>query len=230
MDPYNNSTLISIKLTILDAGKFKQWKFRIQPYLQHEYYALWEVIMFGDSYKAPPDGTAKDKGPAAIDGIGCHWSYMDEEDEASKNHALVADEEEMGLPEFVDGTVSDYTRPTPSIDVSKSIKIKKKDVKVIILLSLNKEDHLGKPRQGPFSNARPTLKSAQPKMTFFVKTTHSNVKRPFERKSAAKNKVWSPTVRPKIPIAGLKVPTAKPAVAADKGNKGIAVKASACWI
>nr|GEV48487.1 hypothetical protein [Tanacetum cinerariifolium] len=138
----------------------------------------------------------------AIDGIGWDWSYMDEEDEASKNHALVADEEEvpteydlmaksssssdnevkkekesidfqiekfknaskdidrllgsqkldngkkgvgfneycvvpppptqvyspstkdlswMGLPKFVDDTVTDYTRPTPSIDVSKSI-------------------------------------------------------------------------------------------------------------
>nr|GFC41465.1 hypothetical protein [Tanacetum cinerariifolium] len=33
-------------------------------YLQHEHYALWEVIEFGDSYKAPPDETAKDKGPA----------------------------------------------------------------------------------------------------------------------------------------------------------------------
>nr|GEU58197.1 hypothetical protein [Tanacetum cinerariifolium] len=27
----------------------------------------------------------------------------------------------MGLPEFVDDTVTDYTRPTPSIDVSKSV-------------------------------------------------------------------------------------------------------------
>nr|GEU42371.1 hypothetical protein [Tanacetum cinerariifolium] len=26
----------------------------------------------------------------------------------------------MGLPEFVDDTVTDYTRPTPSIDVSSS--------------------------------------------------------------------------------------------------------------
>nr|GFC83092.1 hypothetical protein [Tanacetum cinerariifolium] len=32
-------------------------------YLQHEHYALWEVIEFGDSYKAPPEKTAKDKGP-----------------------------------------------------------------------------------------------------------------------------------------------------------------------
>nr|GEW83481.1 ribonuclease H-like domain-containing protein [Tanacetum cinerariifolium] len=40
----------------------------------------------------------------------------------------------------------------------------------------------------PFSTARPTLNSPQPKMTSFVKTAHSNVKRPFERKSTAKNK------------------------------------------
>nr|GEV93341.1 hypothetical protein [Tanacetum cinerariifolium] len=82
----------------------------------------------------------------------------------------------------------------------------------------------------PFSTARLTLNSAQPKITSFVKTTHSNVKRPFERKSAAKNKVWSATVRPKIPTIGSKVPAAKPTVSADKGNKGKVVKASARWI
>nr|GEX49674.1 uncharacterized mitochondrial protein AtMg00810-like [Tanacetum cinerariifolium] len=194
-------------------------------YLQHENYAIWEVIKFGDSYKAPPEETAKDKGLAgevssstkkkgktvaitaedmqlqaivshlefmdvpieqdnlnqtfltslaiawlvytivwrniddldtmslddvynhlkvyepkresykkdpkveepapkamiAIDGIGWDWSYIAEEDKASKNHALVANEEEkdlswMGLPGFVNDTVTDYTRRTPSID------------------------------------------------------------------------------------------------------------------
>nr|GEV80036.1 hypothetical protein [Tanacetum cinerariifolium] len=42
------------KIPILDTGKFKQWKFRIQQYLQNEHYALWEVIEFSDSYQAPP--------------------------------------------------------------------------------------------------------------------------------------------------------------------------------
>ncbi|GJY20157.1 hypothetical protein Tco_0392723 [Tanacetum coccineum] len=51
----------STKLPILDTGKFEQWKFKIQQYLQHEHYALWEVIEFGDSYKASPEETAKDK-------------------------------------------------------------------------------------------------------------------------------------------------------------------------
>nr|GEX96451.1 hypothetical protein [Tanacetum cinerariifolium] len=41
------------KIPILDTGKFEQWQFRIQQYLQHEHYALWEVIEFGDSYEVP---------------------------------------------------------------------------------------------------------------------------------------------------------------------------------
>nr|GEX39442.1 hypothetical protein [Tanacetum cinerariifolium] len=51
------------KIPILDTGKFEQWMFRIQQYLQNEHYALREVIEFGDSYKAPPEET--DKGPAS---------------------------------------------------------------------------------------------------------------------------------------------------------------------
>nr|GEZ66918.1 hypothetical protein [Tanacetum cinerariifolium] len=31
------------KIPVLDTGKFEQWQFRIQQYLQHEHYALWEV-------------------------------------------------------------------------------------------------------------------------------------------------------------------------------------------
>nr|GFC19885.1 hypothetical protein [Tanacetum cinerariifolium] len=59
------------KIPILDTGKFKQWQFRIQQYLQHEHYALWEVIEFGESYESPKDvvttasasnGTGKKKG------------------------------------------------------------------------------------------------------------------------------------------------------------------------
>nr|GEU34933.1 putative reverse transcriptase domain-containing protein [Tanacetum cinerariifolium] len=41
------------KIHVLDTKKFEQWQFRIQQYLQHEHYALWEVIEFGDSYKVP---------------------------------------------------------------------------------------------------------------------------------------------------------------------------------
>nr|GEY09524.1 hypothetical protein [Tanacetum cinerariifolium] len=53
---HSNNTLA--KIPILDTGKFEQWKFRIQQYLQHEHYALWEVIEFGDSYIVPTNDTA----------------------------------------------------------------------------------------------------------------------------------------------------------------------------
>nr|GEZ36870.1 hypothetical protein [Tanacetum cinerariifolium] len=53
------------KIPVLDTGKFKQWQFRIQQYLQHEHYTLWEVIKFKDSYKVPtntdPDNTTTRK-------------------------------------------------------------------------------------------------------------------------------------------------------------------------
>nr|GEX91429.1 hypothetical protein [Tanacetum cinerariifolium] len=48
------------KIPILDTGKFEQWQFRIQQYLQHEHYALWEVIKFGDSYVVPVSTTTTD--------------------------------------------------------------------------------------------------------------------------------------------------------------------------
>nr|GEW57336.1 hypothetical protein [Tanacetum cinerariifolium] len=41
------------KIPVLDTEKFEQWQFQIQQFLQHEHYALWEVIEFGDSYKVP---------------------------------------------------------------------------------------------------------------------------------------------------------------------------------
>nr|GEZ17288.1 hypothetical protein [Tanacetum cinerariifolium] len=48
------------KILILDTGRFKQWKFIIQQYLQNEHYNLWEVIEFGDSYKAPQEEAASE--------------------------------------------------------------------------------------------------------------------------------------------------------------------------
>nr|GEX31204.1 hypothetical protein [Tanacetum cinerariifolium] len=66
---HSNPTLA--KIPILDIGKFEQWKFWIQQYLQNEHYALWKVIEFGDSYEAPQEvadtgsaseGSAKKKG------------------------------------------------------------------------------------------------------------------------------------------------------------------------
>nr|GEY23991.1 retrovirus-related Pol polyprotein from transposon TNT 1-94 [Tanacetum cinerariifolium] len=48
------------KIPVLVTEKFEQWQFRIQQYLQHEHYALWEVIEFGDSYKIPENSDSVD--------------------------------------------------------------------------------------------------------------------------------------------------------------------------
>nr|GEV02757.1 hypothetical protein [Tanacetum cinerariifolium] len=50
---YRTRTPFISKIPVLDTGKFEQWQFRIQQYLQHEHYTLWEVIEFGDSYVVP---------------------------------------------------------------------------------------------------------------------------------------------------------------------------------
>nr|GEU76923.1 hypothetical protein [Tanacetum cinerariifolium] len=48
------------KIPVLDTGKFEQWQFQIQQYLQHEHYALWEVIEFRDSYVVPANTSTTD--------------------------------------------------------------------------------------------------------------------------------------------------------------------------
>nr|GEV61093.1 hypothetical protein [Tanacetum cinerariifolium] len=363
------------KIPILDTRKFEQWKFRIQQYLQNEHYALWEVIVFGDSFKAPLEETGK--GPAsesstnkkgrtvvittedmqkrrndvkartalllalpdehqlrfskapisqdrgkresykqgpkeeelapkalmAIDGIRWDWSYMANEEE---NHALVEarlvefreqeikfyekirglerdvevrnnkieyleneleqvkkekegldnkltvqfpppaqvysppkeDFSWIGLPEFVDDTVIDYSRHTPSIDESKcnisntfsvsehgessgSIISKPmiKFVKAADCPRVTKTNNTENARKSTVKYAEiPNMNVAQPKMTPFTKIAHSNVKRPFQRKPAVKTQPRVPrvsTVTGKIPTVDSKFPTVKSTFTAD---------------
>nr|GEW66257.1 hypothetical protein [Tanacetum cinerariifolium] len=58
------------KIPILDIGKFEQWQFRIQQYLQHEHYALWEVIEFGYSYVVPASVASAETTDTASDETG----------------------------------------------------------------------------------------------------------------------------------------------------------------
>nr|GEV51713.1 hypothetical protein [Tanacetum cinerariifolium] len=80
---------------------------------------------------------------------------------------------------------------------------------------------------------RPNINVAQPKRTSFAKTTHSYVRRPFQRKSAVRTQFRAPrvsTVNTKFPTVDSKFPTAKSTFTAGLGNKGKVVKALACWI
>nr|GEW36475.1 retrovirus-related Pol polyprotein from transposon TNT 1-94 [Tanacetum cinerariifolium] len=85
----------------------------------------------------------------------------------------------------------------------------------------------------PVALNRPNMNVAQPKMTSFAKTAHSNVKRPFQGESAVRTQPRVPrvsTITKKFLTVNLKIPTVKSTLTANLGNKGKAVKASACWI
>nr|GEU67751.1 hypothetical protein [Tanacetum cinerariifolium] len=123
-------------------------------------------------------------------------SYMAEEDEASKNHALVADKEEVPT-EYALMAKSSSSLDNEVYDDSFCSKSCRKNTK-----NLNTK----------ISKLNEELSDCE--IDFYnYKTGLSQVK-----------------ARPKIPTASLKVPTVKPAVVADKGNKRKAVKASARWI
>ncbi|GJT32835.1 ribonuclease H-like domain-containing protein [Tanacetum coccineum] len=135
----------------------------------------------------------------------------------------------MGLPEFVDDTVTDYSRPTPSIDVSKDVSDEQKAI--------------WKSNSASFSEQGGSVGNvvSKPMIRFVKETGCPSVSKVNNTKNSRKptvkyaemyrNTSQSPRVqyaRTKFPIVGLKVPTAKPTVDAVKGNRGKAVKASTC--
>nr|GEY54821.1 hypothetical protein [Tanacetum cinerariifolium] len=146
-----------------------------------------------------------------------------------------------GLPEFADDTITDYSRPTHSIESnssdlqnsnpsvseqeesSNSIMSKPiiKFVKVADRPTVIKTNKVETARKSlvkyaeitPIAVNRTNMNVAQPKMRSFVKSAHLNVRKPFQRKSAVRSQTRVPRVS-----------------TTDLGNKGKAIKASACWI
>nr|GEV12283.1 reverse transcriptase domain-containing protein [Tanacetum cinerariifolium] len=172
-----------------------------------------------------------------------------------------------GLLEFANDTITDYSRPSPSIksnssdlqnskssvsehgESSESIMSKPmiKFVKaadtydygvwVIKGKSWPKNNYTHKsmsPRtvfhktdRTPAAVYRTQMNVAQPKRTSFAKPAHSYVRRPFQRKSA----IGTQFRVPRVPTVNKKFPTVNSKLStAGVGNKGKAVKASACWI
>nr|GEU55367.1 hypothetical protein [Tanacetum cinerariifolium] len=80
---------------------------------------------------------------------------------------------------------------------------------------------------------RTNMNVAQLKRTSFAKTAHSYVRRPFHQRSAVRTQSQVPrvsTVTKRFPAVDSKFSTAKSTFSTNLGNKGKAVKASACWI
>nr|GEZ33642.1 retrovirus-related Pol polyprotein from transposon TNT 1-94 [Tanacetum cinerariifolium] len=86
-------------------------------------------------------------------------------------------------------------------------------------------------KNGKTPISRPNMNVAQPKMTSFAKTAHSTVKRSFQEKLAVRTQprvLRVSTVTKTFSTIDSKFPTVKSTFTADLGNKGKAVKASAC--
>nr|GEX73564.1 hypothetical protein [Tanacetum cinerariifolium] len=163
-----------------------------------------------------------------------------------------------GLPEFADDTITDYSRPSPSIESNtsdlqnsnssvfehgeSSSSILSKPMIKFIKASDCAEVKTNKGETARKSSVRyakitpinrPNMNVAQPKRTSFAKSAHSYVRRPFQRKSAVRTQFRVPrvsTVNTKFPTVDSKFPTAKLTFTSGLGNKGKAVKALACWI
>nr|GEY36341.1 hypothetical protein [Tanacetum cinerariifolium] len=98
-----------------------------------------------------------------------------------------------------------------------------------------------KTNRPPIRTNRPYMNAAQPKRTSFYKPAHSYNKRPFQRTSAVRYEFRGPrvatvtrkfpTVNRKLLTVNRKFPTSNTKFSTvDMGNKGKAIKASACWI
>nr|GEW67352.1 retrovirus-related Pol polyprotein from transposon TNT 1-94 [Tanacetum cinerariifolium] len=151
------------------------------------------------------------------------------------------------LPKFADDTITDYTRPSPSIESNlndlqnNSSSVSKMENQLVAsYLSLRlrktweKNNYTYKSRsprtvfhkydKTPTRTTRPNMNAAQPKRTSFYKPAHSYVSRPFQRKSAVRTQVRVPrvpTVNRKFPTVNRKFPTGNSKVSiADLGNKG----------
>nr|GEX25127.1 hypothetical protein [Tanacetum cinerariifolium] len=120
----------------------------------------------------------------------------------------------IGLPEFADDTITDYSMPSPSI--------KTYDCGVWVeqgnTCAKNSYTHKSrlpktvfhKTGRTPMRINRPNMNAAQPKRTSFAKSAHSYIRKHFQRTSAVRTQFRVPrvsTVNAKFPTVNKKFPT-----------------------
>nr|GEU93930.1 putative ribonuclease H-like domain-containing protein [Tanacetum cinerariifolium] len=168
------------------------------------------------------------------------WSTSDADDPRTFLRKLKDGGE--GLPEFVDDTVTDYSRPTPSIDSSKS---NTSDLQNSNLSVYDNEESSSSIMSKPMIKV---VKATDCPKVIKTNKTKTARKSPVKYAEMYRNTSKSPKVRgnqpvrtqsrvPRVstvtkrfPTVDSKFSTAKSTFFADLGNKGKVVKASACWI
>nr|GEW74479.1 hypothetical protein [Tanacetum cinerariifolium] len=134
-----------------------------------------------------------------------------------------------GLPEFEDDTITDYSRPSPSIE-SKLNDLQNNSSSV---------SENGESTSSILSKPEIKFVKAADSLTVIKTSKDETVRKPsvkyvevYRKPSKSSNvRVRTQFRVPRVPIVNRKFPTSNLKVSTtDLGNKGKAVKASACWI
>ncbi|GJX84262.1 hypothetical protein Tco_0335036 [Tanacetum coccineum] len=88
MEAISSQMVAAAKLPVLNPGEFKLWKMRIEQYFLMTDYALWEVIVNGDSppLKRTVDGVEQTYPPTTAEGKRRSVAGVREEEELKQKH------------------------------------------------------------------------------------------------------------------------------------------------
>nr|GEV45512.1 hypothetical protein [Tanacetum cinerariifolium]GEW34263.1 hypothetical protein [Tanacetum cinerariifolium] len=127
-----------------------------------------------------------------------------------------------GLPEFANDTVTDYSRPSPTME-SPNFVMKKKacfkcsdfnylayDCRKMVKKSFTSKPVAHRPYRPPVRPVRTNMNGARPNRTSFNKQAHSYANRSFHRTSAVRSHYrapWVPTVNRNFPPINRKFST-----------------------
>nr|GFB67614.1 hypothetical protein [Tanacetum cinerariifolium] len=141
-----------------------------------------------------------------------------------------------GLLEFADYTVTDYSRPSPTVE-SLDFVMKKKacfncgnlnhlayDYRKRVEKSFTPKPIAHKPYRPPVRLVRTNMNDARPNKTSFNKQAHSYANRPFDRTSAMRSHYrapWVPTVNRNFPPVNRKFFTGSRCNTPKMGRSGI---------
>nr|GEY41350.1 hypothetical protein [Tanacetum cinerariifolium] len=117
-----------------------------------------------------------------------------------------------GLPEFADDTVTDYSRPSPTMESTSVEKGKNGTSRSQNNTheSFTPRPVVHKPYRPPVKPMRTNMNGARPNRTTFNKQVHSYANRPFQRTSAVRSQFrapWVPTANRNFPPVSRKFST-----------------------
>ncbi|GJZ71866.1 hypothetical protein Tco_0635717 [Tanacetum coccineum] len=218
MDTQSTQT---IKLPILQPGEYDLWKMRMEQYLQCIDYTLWEIVENGNApiVTKTVDGKENVIPPTSVE---------EKAELKARSTLLMAllNEHQLKFNSYKDA------KTLIQLEWMEKLTLRRHRSEVLEN-SVTKEWYIGILSCGVNKTRIKTL-SLGP-MKNVINNAYSTARRPFNKITSANNSKRVNTVNDKNVNAArpnVVVNTARPkaVLSAVKGNKGNAVKASACWV